>query len=195
MEFKRSLCGIVFLVVLVNITNGRAAVRDKSNVLIEQLVQEAGKFGFKTDLSQIETVYSNEKDSDDVTVGVPLSNAVDTTSEQINKGEVYVGFQCMATKQLNGCFKVRLAGIDEKGLHLELVNEDGKVLASKTVSSQRELVKRQVAAAPSNDLIPAQTELANHRRRVWCVWINGVFQGCYDVVIIIFSNAALIFHK
>lgn len=180
MGFKRSLYAIiVFMVVLVNMNSARVIVSDKSNILTEQLVQKTSKLGFKIDQSQIETVYSEAKGSNDVIVGVPLSKVVDTTSDQIEKGETYVGIQCIATKGLNGCFKVRLASVDDNGPTFELVNDDGKVVASKTVPSPNQLVKR----------------AANAARHLWCLWINGDFYGCYDVIIIIFTDLILVAYK
>lgn len=195
MDFKRSLYAIVFMAVLIDMNSAGVIVSDKVNALTKQLIQEAKEFGFKIDESQIEIVYSKEEGNAGVIVGAPLSKTIDTTSKQIENGEVYVGVQCVSTEKINGCFKVRLAGADKRGIKLDLINNDGTVLASKTVSSPNELGKRAVTAskdlAATNEQLPSQAQ----NRYVWCVWINGYFIGCYDEVIIIFDKVTLIFNK
>lgn len=169
---------IVSLVLLVTMSAARSTAEDKGITLSNQLIKEAKKnFGYGIDESKIHTVRSQKNGKEDVVTSALLADSVKATSDQIKEGDVYAAVQCVAAQQLEGCFKVRLADVNDKEATFALVDKDGKTVATKTTTravASSSIAKRQLAKENR-----AQTSL-------WCVWINDVFVGCYDIVIIIF---------
>lgn len=164
MDYKRFL-GSIFLVVFLLVTHAvQGGNGDDANALRNQLIEGAQLFGLKIVESKIEIADSEGEGNDGTVAYVPLLDNVTTTDEEIATGEVYTGFQCMDTEKLKGCFKVRLSGGSENEADFELVDKEGKTVA-----------KSRITIRPGT---------VNGRPCIH-VWINGVYMGCFDRVIII----------
>ena len=162
MDYRRFLCNIFLVVLLVNISTAQREDGDEADALRKQLIAEANDFNLKIDESQIQTTESKGEGNDGTVAYVPLLDKVDTTDDEIKEGGVDIGFQCMATEKLKGCFKVKLTGANRKTATFALVDKEGKTVASAT---------NQAGAQRARPCIH--------------VWVNGVYQGCFDRVIII----------
>ncbi|CAF1186526.1 unnamed protein product [Adineta steineri] len=146
---------------------------DKSDALTQQLIAETKKnLGLDVDQSKIQ-VTKPSQENDDIIVSVPLVDTVKTTSDEIKQNNIYVSYQCMDTEKLKGCFKVKLTNVNEKEAEFALVDNEGNIIASKTVTATATAT---TSGTPESWII--------------CIWINGVFQGCYsgNVIIIYLSQ-------
>ena len=162
MDYKRFLCSIFLVVFLVNTSTAQGGSGSEADKLKEKLMAEAGSFGLDIDESKIETTESVGEGNDGIFAYVPLLDNVTATDAQIVGGDVYTGFQCMTTKKLDGCFKVRLTGSEGDKASFELVDKEGRTVATST------------------------SQAGGQRARPCIhVWVNGVYLGCFDRVIII----------
>ncbi|CAF1274578.1 unnamed protein product [Adineta steineri] len=139
---------------------------DKSDALTQQLIAETKKnLGLDVDQSKIQ-VTKPSQENDDIIVSVPLVDTVKTTSDEIKQNNIYVSYQCMDTEKLKGCFKLKLTNANEKEAEFALVDNEGNTIATTTTT--------------------ANPPEINIQRPCIMVWYNGVYLGCFDVVIIIF---------
>lgn len=123
MNYKRILFGVVFLVLLMH------------TVMVRRLMQrQSNKFGLKIDQSKIQSYTWKDAENDGIVINVPLVDSVNTSSEEIKQGDVYISFQCMATGKLNHCFNVRLTNVNEKEANLTLVDDQGKIITTSTTN-------------------------------------------------------------
>ncbi|CAF3963732.1 unnamed protein product [Rotaria sp. Silwood1] len=145
--------------------------RNNQNELVQKLINEARQLNLKIDESKIVT-RSIDGDGDVAAVPLITDSTLNVTSEEIEKGEVYTTLQCMKTKRFNGCYRVRATGLlkTKKGLSVSLVDKDNKVIGnSEMVPRGERRVKRRWIL-----IIDGPVD----------VYIDGVYYGTYDLVII-----------
>ncbi|CAF3044489.1 unnamed protein product [Rotaria sp. Silwood2] len=146
------------------------AQNDK-NELVQKLINEARQLNLKIDESKIVT-RSIGGDGDIAAVPLITDSILNVTSEAIEKGEVYTSLQCMKTKKLNGCYRVRATGLlkTKKGLNVSLIDKGNKIIAnSEMVPRAEKRIKRRLIL-----IIDGPVD----------VYIDGVYYGTYDFVII-----------
>ena len=169
MAYERCLCAILSVVFLISTgVQARSLDEVRKPVLMDQLIREAkSSFKLNIDQSKIQTYNSGKDGRGDEIVSVPLANVINTTREEIEKGDVYVSLQCMKTEQLSGCFKVRLTSMDKDEATFALVDQAGETVGA--------------AETVANTVSRARFGIVIIR-----VWIDGEYAGC--IIIIFFRR-------
>lgn len=139
--------------------------------LIQQLIKEAKRLRFKIDESKIVT-YSKDGVGDFAAVPLGTDSSLNVTKEQIENNEVSVALQCMKTKTLSGCYRIRLTDAVEKtkSLKAALADNTGKIIGKSKLALEQD----NRVALRARIIIRGPVE----------VYIDGVYWGTYDWVII-----------
>ena len=165
-EFYLSVAIVLTIFLPVNIH-----AKSVQNELVQQLIREAKALGLKIDESKI---VASTKGENREYAAVPLitGNKLDVTRNQIANGEVYVAFQCAKTEKSSECYKIRLTDFVPKTQTLKtaLVDENGKIIA-----------RSELEPTGKSKITPLRSITIQGPVRVF---INGVYIGTYDLVII-----------
>ncbi|UJR17709.1 hypothetical protein I4U23_004607 [Adineta vaga] len=140
------------------------------NELVQQLISEARELDLKIDESKIVT-QSKGEEGEFAAVPLNTDSKLDVSRKQIENGEVYVAFQCMKTKTLSGCYRIRVTdAVEKKSLNTALVDRTGETIARAEVAPRGE------------DQVASRFIIF-----IWGpvdVYIDGVYCGTYDLVVI-----------
>ena len=175
MDYKQFLCAIAMLVLLMHSTAAQSAADDRSAALKNKLIEEAPEFDLKIDPSNIQMIML---DNGGLIASVSLLDGVDITSDDIEKGDVYVCFQCV--EFLKDCYIGKLVSADEKQAQVELVDSTGQTVATETVGAAANGREKRAALVASDQLV-----FVAKARVIFCISISPGFIICYDQVITI----------